>query len=44
MELLTEELRAQLSPLYAQERIKEKDKIVYAKFFSIASCSAGPGS
>jgi hypothetical protein len=38
MELLTEELRAQLPPLYAQERVKEEDKIVYAKFFTPSSC------
>lgn len=31
MKLLTEELRAQLPPLYAQE--KEKDPMVHAKFF-----------
>jgi len=36
MELLTEELRKLLPPLYAQER--EKDKMVYAKFFTPASC------
>src|SRR5689334_9673325 len=33
MELLPEELRAQLPPLYAQEN--EKDKMVYIKFFSL---------
>jgi Protein of unknown function (DUF2958) len=32
MKLLTEELRAQLPALYAQET--EKDKMVYIKFFS----------
>ena len=32
MELLTDELRAQLPALYAQE--KEKDPMVYAKFFT----------
>jgi hypothetical protein len=32
MKLLTDELRAQLPALYAQE--KEKDKMVYIKFFS----------
>ena len=32
MELLPDELRAQLPPLYAQEH--EKDKMVYLKFFS----------
>jgi hypothetical protein len=32
MKLLTEELRAQLPALYAQE--KEKDQMVYIKFFS----------
>jgi Protein of unknown function (DUF2958) len=32
MKLLTDELRAQLPPLYAQE--KEKDPMVYAKFFT----------
>jgi hypothetical protein len=32
MQLLTDELREQLPPLYAQE--KEKDPMVYAKFFT----------
>jgi hypothetical protein len=32
MKLLTDELRAQFPALYAQE--KEKDKIVYIKFFT----------
>ena len=32
MQLLTDELRAQIPALYAQE--KEKDPIVYAKFFT----------
>ena len=32
MRLLTDELRAQLPKLYAQEH--EKDKMVYAKFFT----------
>jgi hypothetical protein len=32
MQLLTAELRAQLPPLYAQEKIK--DKIVHLKFFT----------
>ena len=32
MKLLTDELRAQLPPLYAQE--KEKDPMVYLKFFT----------
>ena len=32
MQLLTDELRAQLPALYAQE--KEKDKMVYLKFFT----------
>ena len=32
MQLLTDELRAQLPALYAQEH--EKDKMVYIKFFS----------
>jgi hypothetical protein len=32
MELLPDELRAQLPPLYAQEH--EEDKMVYLKFFS----------
>jgi hypothetical protein len=31
MKLLTDELRSELPPLYAQE--KEKDPIIYAKFF-----------
>ena len=36
MELLTEELRKLLPALYAQER--EKDPMVYIKFFTPASC------
>jgi hypothetical protein len=32
MKLLTDELRAQLPALYAQE--KEKDQMIYAKFFT----------
>lgn len=32
MQLLTDEMRAQLPPLYSQE--KDKDPMVYAKFFT----------
>lgn len=34
MSLLTEELRAQLPPLYAQEEVELEDKTVYVKFFT----------
>ncbi len=37
MQLLTEELRAAIPKLYAQEKVETKDKWVYAKFFFPAS-------
>ena len=33
MELLTDELRAEIPALYSQEKIGAKEKTVYAKFF-----------
>ncbi len=33
MQLLTEELRAEMPALYSQEKIETKEKMVYAKFF-----------
>lgn len=33
MQLLPDELRRQIPPLYSQERVKNDEKMVYAKFF-----------
>ncbi len=33
MQLLPDELRAQIPKLYSQEHVKTQDKMVYAKYF-----------
>ncbi len=37
MQLLPDEMRAQIPQLYSQEHVKTQDKTVYAKFFSPAA-------